>query len=33
MNDKLLDDSTDRAKVLFLSIYSAKKQFFENGKV
>ena len=28
----LLADSTDRANVLFLSIHSANKQFFEIGK-
>ena len=33
MNDKLLADPTDRAKVLFLSIRSANKQFVETGKV
>ena len=33
MNDKLLADPTDRAKVLFLAIPSANKQFFEIGTV
>ena len=33
MNDNLLADSTDRSKVLFLSTYSANKQFFKIGKV
>ena len=30
---RLVAESTERAKVLFLSIHSANKQFFEIGKV